>query len=106
MLATLLAPLTAILYLAATGVQLLHMSQRRQQFDRKLFVLALLALLCHATIIGYSASGEGGLNFGFYKVSALIFLVVNVACVATLARRPLQNLLVVLFPLSALSTLR
>ena len=47
----------------------------------------------------------GGLSLGFYKVSSLMFLVINVACVVSLARRPLQNLLVILFPLSAMSVL-
>jgi ABC-type uncharacterized transport system permease subunit len=47
----------------------------------------------------------GGVNLGFYKVSALMFLVINVACISSLARRPLQNLLIALFPLSALAVL-
>jgi ABC-type uncharacterized transport system permease subunit len=34
-----------------------------------------------------------------------MFLVINMACIISLARRPLQNLLVVLFPLSAMSVL-
>ena len=42
---------------------------------------------------------------GFFKVAALISLVINLACVTSLTRRPLQNLLIVLFPLSALTVL-
>ena len=102
---TALAPVAALLYLAATGLQLLHISQRRQQIDRTVFGLGLVALLCHAIIAWDAISGEQGLSLGFYKVSALIFLVINVACIVSLARRPLQNLLVLLFPLSALSVL-
>ena len=34
-----------------------------------------------------------------------MFLVINVACISSLARRPLQNLLIALFPLSALAVL-
>ena len=45
------------------------------------------------------------MNLGFYKISALIFLVINVACITSMALRPLQNLLLVLFPLSALAVL-
>jgi ABC-type uncharacterized transport system permease subunit len=102
---TFLAPLAALLYLAATGLQLLHMSQRRRQFDRGVLSLSLLALLLHAVISWNSVIQDGGVNLGFYKVSALIFLVINVACISSLARRPLQNLLVVLFPLSAVAVL-
>ena len=102
---TLLAPLTALLYLAATGVQLLHVSQRRQQIDRVVIGLGLAALLLHAIIAWDSLFLNGGVNLGFYKISALLFLVINVACITSLARRPLQNLLVALFPLSALAVL-
>jgi len=102
---TLLAPLAAMLYLAATGLQLLHISQRRQQIDRGVFALGLAALLCHAIVAWDSVVAIDGVNLGFYKVSALIFLVINLACITSLARRPLQNLLVVLFPLSALAVL-
>ena len=103
--ATLLAPTAALLYLAATGLQLLHISQQRQQIDRVVFGLGLVALLCHAVVALDSIFPDGSLSLGFYKVSALMFLVINVACIISLARRPLQNLLVILFPLSALSVL-
>ena len=101
----LLAPLAALLYLAATGLQLLHISQRRQQIDRTVFVLGLVALLCHAIVAWDSVVAVDGVNLGIYKVAALLFLVINLACITSLARRPLQNLLVVLFPLSALAVL-
>ncbi len=102
---TVLAPVAALLYLAATGLQLLHISQDRKQLDRGVFGLALVALLCHAVVAWNSVFTGGGVHLGFYKISALIFLVINVACVVSLLRRPLQNLLVILFPLSALSVL-
>jgi ABC-type uncharacterized transport system permease subunit len=102
---TLLSPVVALLYLAATGLQLLHISQGRRQIDRSVFSLGLIALLCHAVVAWDSVFPHGGINLGFFNVSALIFLVVNVACITSLARRPLQNLLVVLFPLSAVAVL-
>ena len=102
---TFLAPITALLYLAATGLQLLHISQGREQINRSVFGIGLIALLCHAVIAGDSISQNGAVSLGFYKISALLFLVINVACIISMARRPLQNLLVVLFPLSALSVL-
>lgn len=102
---TVLAPIAALLYLAATGLQVLHITQQRRQIDRTVFGLSLVALLCHAVVAIDSISPGGGLSLGFYKVSALMFLVINVACIISLVRRPLQNLLVVLFPLSAMSVL-
>lgn len=103
--ATFLAPLTALLYLAATALQLMHISQRRKSLDRSVFVLGLAALCCHAVIAWESISAEDGITLGFYKILALIFLVINLACLIALIRRPLQNLLVLLFPLSALAVL-
>ena len=105
MSATLLAPLTALLYLAATGLQLMHISQRTRQIDRGVLALGLAALVLHAVIAWNSVIQDEGVNLGFYKVSALIFLVINIACITSLVRRPLQNLLIALFPLSALAVL-
>ena len=101
----LLALLCALLYLAATGLQLLHLSQRRQQIDRSIFALGLLALLSHTLIVWKIAFASDGVDLGFFKVAALLFLVINLACITSLTRRPLQNLLIVLFPLSALAVL-
>lgn len=102
---TLLAPICALLYLAATAMQLLHLSQRRVQIDRTVVLLSVVALSSHALLVWKIGFTGPGLDLGFFKIAALIFLVINVACITTLARRPLQNLLVALFPLSALSVL-
>jgi ABC-type uncharacterized transport system permease subunit len=102
---TLLAALCALLYLAATGVQLLHLSQRRQQIDRTVYALSLAALSSHAVVVWKIAFQNDGVDLGFYRISALIFLVINLACITSLTRRPLQNLLIALFPLSALAVL-
>lgn len=100
-----LAPLAALLYLAATALQLLHIAQQRKQITRLFIGLSVAALLCHAAVVWASIFQGSGVELGFYKVSALIFLVINLLCLVSLARRPLQNLLVVLFPLSALAVL-
>jgi ABC-type uncharacterized transport system permease subunit len=100
-----LAVAAALLYLSASGIQLLHLSQQRSQVARSVVGMGLIALLCHAIVAWDSVFSREGLNLGFYKVSALIFLVINVACIIALFRRPLQNLLIALFPLSAVAVL-
>jgi ABC-type uncharacterized transport system permease subunit len=102
---TLLAPICALLYLAATGLQLLHLSQRRQQINRTVFFLGLAALVSHALLVWRIVFPNSGVDLGFFKIAALIFLVINLACIMSLTRRPLQNLLIVLFPLSAVAVL-
>jgi ABC-type uncharacterized transport system permease subunit len=94
-----------MLYLAATGLQILHLSQQHQQIDRGVFVLSLAALSLHTLIVWKTTFPSAGVDLGFFKIAALIFLVINLACVTSLTRRPLQNLLIALFPLSALAVL-
>jgi len=105
MLVTSLAVTTALIYLIGAGIQLMHIVQRRQRIDRKVLILGLIALLGHAVVTWNGVYGEGTMRLGFYKVPALIFLVINVACLLILLRRPMQNLLIVVFPLSALAVL-
>ena len=105
MSASLLAPLAALLYLAATGLHLIHIFQRRQGLSRGVAIMGGIAMVCHSIVAVQGVSGSGGLSLGFYKISALMFLAVNLVCVLMMLRRPLQNLLVVLFPLSAMSVL-
>ena len=102
---TLFAMLAALLYLAATGLHLIHVFQRRQQVSRGVAILGGMALLCHCVVAVHSVGGEGGLSLGFYTISALMFLAINLLCVLLMVRRPLQNLLIILFPLSAMSVL-
>jgi ABC-type uncharacterized transport system permease subunit len=98
-----LAALAALLYLAAAGLQLAHMVQNRRRVSRTVLALAAVALAGHAVVTWDALHADDGLSFGFYKVLALSFLAANIACVAALSRRPLQNLLIALFPLSALA---
>jgi len=97
------AVIAALLYLAAAGLQLAHLVQRQRNLSRPVLGLTIVALICHAVVTWDALVVNEGVTFGIYKVLALSFLAVNVACIAALLRRPLQNLLVGLLPLSALS---
>jgi ABC-type uncharacterized transport system permease subunit len=101
----LLAIVSALLYLAAAGLHLSHILQRRPRLSGAVIGLGSIALLCHTVVAWFSIFDEHSVHLGFYKILALIFLVINVACIAWLVRRPLQNLLVALLPLSAAAVL-
>lgn len=101
----LLAILAALLYLTATGVHLLHIVQRRPRLSATVIAIGVIALLCHALVAWFSVFDQQGVHLGLYKILALVALVVNVACIAWLLRRPLQNLLLVLLPFSAAAVL-
>ncbi|MEM1156045.1 MAG: cytochrome c biogenesis protein CcsA [Pseudomonadota bacterium] len=103
--ATIFAVLAAVFYITAAALQLLHTVQRRGPLSRSFIVLSAAALVCHIAVVAHDIFPGGNIELGFYKVSAVIFLVINLLCLASLSRRPLQNLLVVLFPLSAIAVL-
>ncbi|MBN7796033.1 cytochrome C assembly family protein [Parahaliea mediterranea] len=101
-----IATLAALLYLVATGLQVLSLAQRAAHASRTLVLVTVLALGCHALVAWDNVAVGEGVHLGFYKISALIFLVINIACLASILwRRPLQNLLLVTFPLSAVAVL-
>ncbi len=97
------AIIAAALYLLVTLLQVMRLRSENPFSSRWIFGLALLALATH----GYSAIGAvqspEGINLGFFKISSLIFWIINITFLISLIRRPLQNLLVILFPLSAVA---
>ena len=96
--------IAAALYLAITVLQVKHL---RQPDTARGTVLALSAVA--VAVHGYSAinavQSSSGVNLGFFKVSALIFWIINLAFLINLFRRPLLNLLIVLYPLSAVAVI-
>jgi ABC-type uncharacterized transport system permease subunit len=94
-----------MLYLAATGLHIMRIFQGRQQLSRGVITLSLLAMTCHGITAAQGVAGSSGLSLGFYRISSLIFLAINTICALMILCRPLQNLLVALFPLSAMSVL-
>ena len=97
-----LAIATALLYTLASVQQLLHINGRRGHTPRH--GVAYLAASIHLIIILIDIS-EGRLNLGFYKVASLIFLTTSIINLITLLIRPLHILVIVTFPLAALSVL-
>jgi ABC-type uncharacterized transport system permease subunit len=99
------AILTAALYLFATLLQWRRLRADQRSGSGLLLAVSVLAVAAH----GYSAIGlidtPQGLNLGVYKISSFIFWVVNITFLLSLLRRPLHNLLVILFPFSTVLVL-
>lgn len=100
-----IAVIAALLYLAAAGLQLASALQHRGSLSRSLVVIGVFALGCHAYLTWHNIYDHSGMNFGFFRIFSLIFLGINCICLLALIKRPLQNLLVILFPLSAVAIL-
>jgi len=95
----------ATLYLLITLLQALRLKGTIAARPSLIILLSLLTVSVH----GYSALGavltDAGVNLGFFKVSSLIFLIINLAFLLGLLRRPLLNLLLILYPLSSIAVM-
>ncbi len=103
----LLPSLTAAgLYLAATGYQALHLSRRTSPDRRVLCTLGALALLAHACGLGLSLFDAGGaLLLDFFNAASLLAAAVIALTLLACLRIPVHSLLVLLYPLAALTSL-
>lgn len=91
------------LYLAITGIQWREIALKRNRLLPSSLVAVIIALLFHAASIAETVFLEDGYNLGFFQVSSLIFVFIVLSTLLSMLRRPMQNLLVVLLPLAALS---
>lgn len=98
-----LSAIAALLYLAAGGLQAAHTLQHRDGPVRSVLTVGLLAMMCHAVLTWFVLNAPQGVTLGFFKILDLLALAINLICVITLFWRPLQSLLLVLFPVSAVT---
>ena len=95
----------ATLYLLITLLQVLRLKGVIATRPSLIILLSILAVTVHGfTTLGALLSGDG-INLGFFKVSSLIFLIINLAFLLGLLRRPLLNLLIILYPLSSIAVM-
>ena len=99
-----LAILAALLYLTAVWRQLLNLEAGEQRQRRQIALVGAAALLAHG-VAAYLTAQAGESSLGFYRVASLMFLSMGVISLISLVIRPLHTLLIVLFPLAALSIL-
>jgi ABC-type uncharacterized transport system permease subunit len=97
--------IAAAVYLLVATLQ--YRSIRAQQAAAPNAVLGLswLALLLHAFSAIAAIQSTDGINLGFFKISAIISLIINLAFLLNLQRRPVQNLLVILYPVAAITVI-
>lgn len=92
-----------VLYLLAAGFQAQQIATRRSDFAKAIAIVGLIAVVCHSFSLRATLLSADGLNLGFFKVSSLISWLICAITLIAMIRRPLINLLVVLFPLAALA---
>ena len=96
---------TTALYLLIAALQYRQIRFHVKLQRSTLLGLSSLALALHGFAAWSAIQTPAGINLGFFKISSLIFWLVNLAFLLSLLRRPLENLLVILFPLAGLSVL-
>ena len=94
----------AALYLYTAVRQLLRLEKREETLSKVVLVPGLIALALHGYVI-YSGATSVSASFGFYKVASITFWLMGVLSVLIVIARPLQTLLIAIFPLAAISVL-
>ncbi len=95
----------ACLYAGATAYQGLRLARRELPDRRLLALLAILALLAHAIGLYNQLLTPNGLNLDFFNAASLIAAAVIALTLLACARIPVENLLLLLLPLGALTAL-
>jgi len=99
-----IATTAAALYLYTAVRQLLRLEHKDESLPKMILIPGLAALVLHAVVIFDSATSFSS-SFGFYKVASIVFWLMGLLSVLGLAVRPLQTLLIAIFPLGALSVM-
>lgn len=93
------------LYIAASGYLIAQLCRRETISKSWLQAFAGCGLAFHAIAVQGIIFAGDGFQFGFFKVSALIFWVINALVLISSLKKPVHTLFTLLFPLSALSLL-
>jgi ABC-type uncharacterized transport system permease subunit len=95
------------LYLIAAGYQTLYLLNKLPRPPKHTLLLGFgfIAVTTHAYSAILTIYHNQQIDLGFFRVSSLIFCFITAISLISLLRRPSSNLLVVLFPLAALSIL-
>ncbi len=95
----------AFLYAGAAAYQGLHLKKRSPPDKRLLVAFGALALLLHGVSLFFQLNHDGALNLDFFNAASLIACAVIALILLACLRIPVQNLLLLLFPLGALTVL-
>ena len=67
------------------------------------FIFGYTALLIHATVLYQNINTIGGLNMGFFNALSLMSWAVSLAVMIAALKKPLENLAIIIFPLTCLA---
>jgi len=91
----------AFLYLFAAFRQWQTLKSKKEANKKLVLSLGVVAGVIHALLIAGSVVQHGGFNFAFFNVGTLITLVISLLVIVSSASKPLENLLIGVFPMAA-----
>jgi len=97
--------LAAVFYGSATAYQSLRFVRRKVANLHLLLTLGLVALALHALALGVQLLEPVAFALDFFRAASLIMAAVIALILLALSRLPVENLLLLLFPFSALCVL-
>jgi ABC-type uncharacterized transport system permease subunit len=93
-----------ILYLAAAAYRLSYLIGNKILISKHfLLLLGIVAVLLHAVVLYQHLIVPAGLNLGFFNAVSLVSWAIALLLILVLPHRPVENLVVVLFPVAALA---
>ncbi|MFT6791563.1 MAG: ABC-type uncharacterized transport system permease subunit [Cellvibrionaceae bacterium] len=95
--------LALVIYLIAGFYQLILIKQEKPQKNNIFLALAALSILCHSAGVYPLIVQNNGIDLEIGNMASLVVLSINVLVFFSSLLRPLQNLFIFLFPLSALA---
>ena len=97
--------IAAVLYIGTTVYQGINLARRTPSQKPLLLLLGLAALLCQAYSLSQELLTPAGLALDFFNAASLISAAVTALTLLACLRIPVENLLIFLYPLGALTTL-
>ncbi len=105
MASLLLNSLAAAIYLLAGLYLFWKLRQGEEPNRQRLLATVAIGLVVHGLGLQQLIHLGGAVELGFFRVSSLLFWVINALVLVSSLRKPLHNLFILLLPLSALGVL-
>ncbi|MCY1265325.1 Inner membrane protein YpjD [compost metagenome] len=97
--------IAAVLYLGTTAYHAVSLARRTPPYKPLLLLLGLLAFLAQAYSLYHQLLTPAGLVLDFFNAASLISAAITLLTVLACLRIPVENLLLLLYPIGALATL-
>jgi ABC-type uncharacterized transport system permease subunit len=97
-----LSILTIIFYIGAATIRLYPQINRNFSTKQHLLFLGIVAISLHSILLYGQIMVSAGINFGFFNAASLIAWGIALLLLITLLAKPVENLIIALFPFAAL----